>query len=254
MLQSAKLDKKPRKSSLSVESTSAGKQVKQKMKPQTEQTGTGSLDIMSKHTETKSTKNNYITESKPHDALCDAKLTSHEQSERVLNLRKRLQSLAESARRSQPPTPDFTNSLSPPECGAQFASSDQPSRTTPSFPPEISVTCGAKLLRPHSTPATLQWLQENYEMAEGVCIPRNALYLHYVDFCRAASLRPVNAASFGKVNYLGRAADHRPVNAASVGKMTYFLEIIKQFIWIIDMHEFCMYTMKNTKTCYNCID
>lgn len=57
----------------------------------------------------------------------------------------------------------------------------------------------AKVLRPHSTPATLQWLQENYEMAEGVCIPRNALYLHYVDFCSSSNLKPVNAASFGKV-------------------------------------------------------
>ena len=56
------------------------------------------------------------------------------------------------------------------------------------------------VLRPHSTPATLQWLKENYEEAEGVCIPRNAIYLHYVDFCSVSSLRPVNAASFGKVS------------------------------------------------------
>ncbi|KAA0193892.1 hypothetical protein HAZT_HAZT010102 [Hyalella azteca] len=55
------------------------------------------------------------------------------------------------------------------------------------------------MLRPHSTPATLSWLKENYETAEGVCIPRNALYRHYVDFCAAAALRPVNAASFGKI-------------------------------------------------------
>nr|XP_045614674.1 MHC class II regulatory factor RFX1-like [Procambarus clarkii] len=54
-------------------------------------------------------------------------------------------------------------------------------------------------LRPHSTPATLLWLEENYEMAEGVCIPRNTLYLHYVDFCAKRSLQPVNAASFGKI-------------------------------------------------------
>ncbi|CAG7815753.1 unnamed protein product [Allacma fusca] len=32
------------------------------------------------------------------------------------------------------------------------------------------------LLKPHSTPATLLWLQANYEPVEGVCIPRNALY------------------------------------------------------------------------------
>ncbi|KAG7163304.1 Transcription factor RFX4-like 1 [Homarus americanus] len=58
---------------------------------------------------------------------------------------------------------------------------------------------GSRGLRPHSTPATLLWLDENYEMAEGVCIPRNTLYLHYVDFCGKRSLQPVNAASFGKI-------------------------------------------------------
>ena len=55
-------------------------------------------------------------------------------------------------------------------------------------------------LRPHSTPATLLWLEENYEMAQGVCVPRNTLYLHYVDFCSKHGMTPVNAASFGKVN------------------------------------------------------
>ncbi|XP_054931507.1 transcription factor RFX4-like isoform X1 [Dermacentor andersoni] len=54
-------------------------------------------------------------------------------------------------------------------------------------------------LRPHSTPATLLWLQQNYEVAEGVCIPRNTLYLHYVDFCARNAMQPVNAASFGKI-------------------------------------------------------
>ncbi|XP_063600057.1 transcription factor RFX4-like [Penaeus indicus] len=58
---------------------------------------------------------------------------------------------------------------------------------------------GGRNLRPHSTPATLMWLEENYEMAEGVCIPRNTLYLHYVDFCNKKMLQPVNAASFGKI-------------------------------------------------------
>ncbi|XP_077499300.1 transcription factor RFX4-like isoform X2 [Amblyomma americanum] len=42
-------------------------------------------------------------------------------------------------------------------------------------------------------------LQENYEVAEGVCIPRNTLYLHYVDFCARNAMQPVNAASFGKI-------------------------------------------------------
>ncbi|XP_018107446.1 transcription factor RFX4 isoform X3 [Xenopus laevis] len=53
--------------------------------------------------------------------------------------------------------------------------------------------------KPHSTPATLQWLGENYEIAEGVCIPRSALYMHYLDFCEKNDTQPVNAASFGKI-------------------------------------------------------
>ncbi|XP_030070669.1 transcription factor RFX4 [Microcaecilia unicolor] len=53
--------------------------------------------------------------------------------------------------------------------------------------------------KPHSTPATLQWLEENYEIAEGVCIPRSALYMHYLDFCEKNDTQPVNAASFGKI-------------------------------------------------------
>ena len=54
-------------------------------------------------------------------------------------------------------------------------------------------------LRPHSTPATLCWLEKNYELSEGVCIPRNVVYYNYVDFCGKNGMQPVNAASFGKV-------------------------------------------------------
>ncbi|KAF3854661.1 hypothetical protein F7725_022716 [Dissostichus mawsoni] len=53
--------------------------------------------------------------------------------------------------------------------------------------------------KPHSTPATLEWLEENYEIAEGVCIPRSALYMHYLDFSEKQDTQPVNAASFGKI-------------------------------------------------------
>ncbi|GAB0176887.1 transcription factor RFX4 [Grus japonensis] len=59
--------------------------------------------------------------------------------------------------------------------------------------------------KPHSTPATLQWLEENYEIAEGVCIPRSALYMHYLDFCEKNDTQPVNAASFGKWMFWGKA-------------------------------------------------
>ena len=46
-------------------------------------------------------------------------------------------------------------------------------------------------------------LDENYEIAEGVCIPRSTLYIHYLDYCNATDTQPVNAASFGKVGQLG---------------------------------------------------
>jgi len=55
---------------------------------------------------------------------------------------------------------------------------------------------------PHSTPLTLNWLSENYECAEGVCIPRSVIYRHYCDFCDKNGMIPVNPASFGKVNHL----------------------------------------------------
>ncbi|XP_041372844.1 transcription factor RFX4-like [Gigantopelta aegis] len=53
--------------------------------------------------------------------------------------------------------------------------------------------------KPHSTPLTLKWLEENYEVAERVCIPRSTLYVHYMDFCEKTDSQPVNAASFGKI-------------------------------------------------------
>ncbi|XP_052463659.1 transcription factor RFX3 isoform X4 [Carassius gibelio] len=59
---------------------------------------------------------------------------------------------------------------------------------------------------PHSTaqttrasPATLQWLLDNYETAEGVSLPRSTLYNHYLRHCQEQKLDPVNAASFGKL-------------------------------------------------------
>ncbi|RUS89555.1 hypothetical protein EGW08_002673 [Elysia chlorotica] len=48
------------------------------------------------------------------------------------------------------------------------------------------------------THLTLQWLEENYCVCEGVCLPRCILYSHYLDFCRNESLEPACAATFGK--------------------------------------------------------
>ncbi|XP_052121693.1 DNA-binding protein RFX2 isoform X3 [Frankliniella occidentalis] len=49
------------------------------------------------------------------------------------------------------------------------------------------------------SPATVQWLLENYETAEGVSLPRSTLYYHYLRHCNDHKLDPVNAASFGKL-------------------------------------------------------
>ncbi|XP_077593177.1 DNA-binding protein RFX6 isoform X1 [Stigmatopora nigra] len=48
------------------------------------------------------------------------------------------------------------------------------------------------------TQLTLQWLEENYIVCEGVCLPRCILYAHYLDFCRKVKLEPACAATFGK--------------------------------------------------------
>ncbi|XP_040273057.1 transcription factor RFX3 isoform X4 [Bufo bufo] len=50
-----------------------------------------------------------------------------------------------------------------------------------------------------ASPATLQWLLDNYETAEGVSLPRSTLYNHYLRHCQEHKLDPVNAASFGKL-------------------------------------------------------
>ncbi|XP_030849837.1 transcription factor RFX4-like [Strongylocentrotus purpuratus] len=56
-----------------------------------------------------------------------------------------------------------------------------------------------KTSKRQATPRTIKWLHENYMLSEGVCIPRSALYVHYLDFCCRSVIVPINAASFGKV-------------------------------------------------------
>lgn len=48
-------------------------------------------------------------------------------------------------------------------------------------------------------PQTVKWLLDNYESAEGVSLPRSALYTHYNEHCQDNRIEPVNAASFGKL-------------------------------------------------------
>jgi len=44
------------------------------------------------------------------------------------------------------------------------------------------------------SPATIQWLLQNYETAEGVSLPRSTLYSHYLRHCDESKQDPVNAA------------------------------------------------------------
>ncbi|XP_077289879.1 regulatory transcription factor Rfx isoform X2 [Arctopsyche grandis] len=54
-------------------------------------------------------------------------------------------------------------------------------------------------LATRSSPATVKWLTDNYENAEGVSLPRSTLYSYYLGHCAQRDLEPVNAASFGKL-------------------------------------------------------
>ena len=46
---------------------------------------------------------------------------------------------------------------------------------------------------------TSRWLQENYELREGVSIPRSILFAQYLESCTRIGQEPVNAATFGKI-------------------------------------------------------
>ncbi|XP_028043390.1 DNA-binding protein RFX2 isoform X3 [Bombyx mandarina] len=61
--------------------------------------------------------------------------------------------------------------------------------------PSSPATPGA----PRMPPATVQWLLDHYETADGVSLPRSSLYAHYLRHCTSHRLEPVNAASFGKL-------------------------------------------------------
>ncbi|XP_064626427.1 DNA-binding protein RFX2-like isoform X3 [Lineus longissimus] len=50
-----------------------------------------------------------------------------------------------------------------------------------------------------ASPATVQWLIDNYENAEGVSLPRSTLYNHYLRHCHEQKMDPMNPASFGKL-------------------------------------------------------
>uniref|UniRef100_A0A8C4T958 Regulatory factor X, 1b (influences HLA class II expression) n=1 Tax=Erpetoichthys calabaricus TaxID=27687 RepID=A0A8C4T958_ERPCA len=63
----------------------------------------------------------------------------------------------------------------------------------------LGVGCQSYSHTTRASPATVQWLVDNYETAEGVSLPRSTLYCHYLLHCQEQKLEPVNAASFGKL-------------------------------------------------------
>ena len=50
-----------------------------------------------------------------------------------------------------------------------------------------------------ASPATVKWLLDNFETADGVSLPRARMYDHYMIHSQQNNQEPVNAASFGKL-------------------------------------------------------
>ncbi|GBP70478.1 Transcription factor RFX3 [Eumeta japonica] len=83
--------------------------------------------------------------------------------------------------------------------GGVFAAYDVVVAADEAEAPASPATPAAPHQPPRMPPATVQWLLDNYETAEGVSLPRSTLYAHYLRHCAAHRLEPVNAASFGKL-------------------------------------------------------
>ncbi|XP_062814958.1 DNA-binding protein RFX2-like isoform X2 [Anolis carolinensis] len=94
-----------------------------------------------------------------------------------------------------------------------FAPPPQHPGSAPFFqPPPLQLETATERLQKSPGPrknvvlnSHLSWLLENYEAAEGVSVPRSALYGHYLRHCQgqraptATAMEPLNAASFGKL-------------------------------------------------------
>ena len=55
------------------------------------------------------------------------------------------------------------------------------------------------ILNFRASPATVKWLLDNFEQADGVSLPRARMYDHYIFHSQQHTQEPVNAASFGKL-------------------------------------------------------
>lgn len=70
--------------------------------------------------------------------------------------------------------------------------------------PSPSSSFNRTLLKQHHrkmNELTLEWLEHNYVVREGICLPRCLIYRHYLEFMRTFynESKPVGAAAFGKV-------------------------------------------------------
>lgn len=75
----------------------------------------------------------------------------------------------------------------------------------------------------------VHWLVQNYEVAEGVSLPRSTLYNHYLRHCNEHKLDPVNAASFGKLIrsvFLGLRTRRLGTRQASI-----FMSVLLSWLW-----------------------
>ncbi|OQV25959.1 MHC class II regulatory factor RFX1 [Hypsibius exemplaris] len=50
-----------------------------------------------------------------------------------------------------------------------------------------------------ANPRTVEWLMDNFELAEGMTMPRSTVFHHYVRHCRRIGIEQMNQATFGKV-------------------------------------------------------
>ncbi|XP_050417756.1 transcription factor RFX4 isoform X2 [Patella vulgata] len=97
------------------------------------------------------------------------------------------------------PPVDGTDWMGLDQCIEETRRTDKPDSNSDDNEEKVEICKTRQGSKPHSTPLTLKWLEENYEIADGVCIPRSTLYLHYLDFCERNDSNPINAASFGKI-------------------------------------------------------
>ena len=91
-----------------------------------------------------------------------------------------------------------------------------------------------------ASPATVKWLLDNFEQADGVSLPRARMYDHYIFHSQQHTQEPVNAASFGKlVRSVFTGLKTRRLGTRGNSKYHYYGIRIK--VWIIPSKEGCVF-------------